>query len=195
MKARYGALVERNAPRGQPIETARRTALAQMKTQWGVTSVGTAGVTRWQEHAPEAIYANAAGTDWIQEQLIKDLSAQGIEARELGIISKAARAYTALEEAATGGILPGPLPARTVFLEPDVMTARDVDATGKPQPKYQIMTIGKLGEIVPLTDKNGRPLPLWFPKYSETDEFKAAVAARQAAIGQPRIVPSFEPGP
>jgi len=56
---------------GLDAKGASELATQKIKSQWRITSAD--GNKRWMKYAPEAIYENQAGTEWIGEQLKHDL--------------------------------------------------------------------------------------------------------------------------
>lgn len=70
MAGEFNMLVEEIFAKTGDVDVARNSALATLRRTWGVTSIGG---RRWQKYAPEAVYANAAGIDWIHEQIREDL--------------------------------------------------------------------------------------------------------------------------
>lgn len=57
---------------GLNAKQAADLAREKVKAQWAQTNVD--GKKRWMKYAPEAIYGNQAGTDWIAQQLKDDIS-------------------------------------------------------------------------------------------------------------------------
>lgn len=58
------------------LEAARESGLEVLKSTWGVTTIGP---KRWQKYAPEVVYRNQAGTDWIQDQLIEEVAGKALQ--------------------------------------------------------------------------------------------------------------------
>lgn len=56
------------------IDVAREMAWRRVRTRWAETTIGG---RRFMHLAPEAVYANQYGTDWIREQLFDDLRQAG----------------------------------------------------------------------------------------------------------------------
>ncbi|MGP1395404.1 MAG: hypothetical protein ACTS3R_07820 [Inquilinaceae bacterium] len=59
---------------GGDIDAARRVAWQDLSRRWAQTAIGPA---RWQQDAPEAVYANGVDPSWMAEQLRADLRRLG----------------------------------------------------------------------------------------------------------------------
>ena len=57
---------------GMDAKSAAKLATDTISSQWKITKAD--GTNRWMKYAPEAVYGNAAGSDWIKEQLEFDMS-------------------------------------------------------------------------------------------------------------------------
>jgi hypothetical protein len=132
------------------LEAAREAALETLRRTWGVTTIGP---KRWQKYAPEVIYRNGAGTDWIEEQFTEEMAAR---------------------------FPPDPAhpwESRIRFegrlrLEPDLLTARER------WPSYAVMLANDSGVPEPMLRSDGLPLR-WRPEW-ETSPAKARIDVERA---------------
>lgn len=173
MAGEWDALVKDRFLATGDIDSARATAWRTMRRTWAVTDIGG---RRFQRYAPEAIYANAAGTGWIGEQLYDDL-AHAVVKLPADATEDARSAALEAEKARLKG--------SGVRLEVDPITARSA------APSYVVLQKNAGGEWAPVAGPDGKPLsgpdgrPLRFrPDWASSPAARSAVNDARDARAQ-----------
>lgn len=61
---------------GADAKASHELAVERLKANWAITETGRGN--RWMKYAPEAVYDNGAPKEWLNEQLIADVTSQGV---------------------------------------------------------------------------------------------------------------------
>lgn len=136
-------------------EASEKRAFTEMRSRWGVTNIGG---QRWQKYAPEAVYrVKGQDPEWIQEQLVEEVSAEGIAMQQIGeeTIFADVKVREDLKDNLYLQIVPG-----------DERSA---------QPRYQVFTQNESGELIPIYTRVGE-LMAFRPQYNISPAYKRRVA-------------------
>lgn len=156
MRGEFELLVRESFLRTGEIETARRTALQDVKTVWAETGVN--GRQEWMKYAPEAYYPAQGDAGWMREQLVVDVN----EALSTDVAQ---------------------VPAERIHVVPDLLTAREA-ALGRPT--YTVLIQDeKSGEFLPALNgwhPDYETSPAGKAARAESEEKVSRARARRAAI-------------